>query len=80
MLLLGGFRMREDNFNSSRLQRGDGVFMADPLEDKQLLLQAQSLWLAVSRIIERGNNAEVKRKKDGSLTVYEVKKNIVTAQ
>ena len=25
-----------------------------------------------------GNNAEVRRKKDGSLTVYEVKKNIVT--
>ncbi len=28
-------------------------------------------------IIGRGNNAEVKGKKDGSLTVMEVKKNIV---
>ncbi len=31
-------------------------------------------------VFKRGNNAEVRRKKDGSLTVYEVKKNIVTAQ
>ena len=31
-----------------------------------------------SAITDRGNNAEVRRKKDGSLTVYEVKKNIVT--
>lgn len=33
---------------------------------------------AISAITERGNNAEVRRKKDGTLTVYEVKKNIVT--
>ena len=32
----------------------------------------------ISAITDRGNNAEVRRKKDGSLTVYEVKKNIVT--
>lgn len=32
----------------------------------------------ISTITDRGNNAEVRRKKDGSLTVYEVKKNIVT--
>ena len=32
----------------------------------------------ISAITDRGNNAEVSRKKDGSLTVYEVKKNIVT--
>ena len=31
----------------------------------------------ISAITDRGNNAEVRRKKDGSLTVYEVKKNIV---
>lgn len=29
----------------------------------------------ISAITDRGNNAEVRRKKDGSLTVYEVKKN-----
>lgn len=40
--------------------------------------KALHLWRAVSDITERGNNAEVRRKKDGSLTVYEVKKNIVT--
>lgn len=40
--------------------------------------RALSLWEMVVRITERGNNAEVKRKKDGSFTVYEVKKNIVT--
>ena len=28
-------------------------------------------------ITNRGNNAEVRRKKDGTLTVYEVKKEIV---
>ena len=28
-------------------------------------------------IVSRGNNAEVKRKKDGTLAVMEVKKNIV---
>ena len=31
---------------------------------------------AIKRIVERGNNAEVKRRKDGSLVVYEVKKSI----
>lgn len=31
----------------------------------------------VKRIIDRGNNAEVKKKKDGSVAVYEVKKSIV---
>ena len=40
----------------------------------------KSLYLlnTISAITDRGNNAEVRRKKDGSLTVYEVKKNIVT--
>ena len=31
----------------------------------------------LNRILERGNNAEVKRKKDGTVAVYEVKKSIV---
>lgn len=38
------------------------------------------LWTAVCSITDRENNAEVKRKKDGSFTVYEVKKNIVTVR
>jgi len=32
----------------------------------------------IRKIISRGNDAEVKRKGDGSITVYEVKKNKVT--
>lgn len=31
----------------------------------------------VRKIVERGNNAEIKRKKDGTLTVMEVKKQII---
>lgn len=34
---------------------------------------------AIRLIVDRGNNAEVRRKSDGTLTVYEVKKNIVTS-
>lgn len=40
--------------------------------------KALYLMEVISTIMDRGNNAEVRRKKDGSLTVYEVKKNIVT--
>lgn len=32
----------------------------------------------IIEITDRGNNAKIRRKKDGTLTVYEVKKNIVT--
>lgn len=39
--------------------------------------RVMNLWKAVCTITDRGNNAEVKRKKDGTFTVYEVKKNIV---
>lgn len=41
--------------------------------------KALYLLKVISEITDRGNNAEVRKKKDGSLTVYEVKKNIVTA-
>ena len=40
--------------------------------------EALYLLNTISAITDRGNNAEVRRKKDGSLIVYEVKKNIVT--
>jgi hypothetical protein len=36
-----------------------------------------AIMLKIRDIVGRGNNAEVKGKKDGSLTVMEVKKNIV---
>lgn len=38
--------------------------------DKELLRK-------IKAIIARGNDAEIRRKKDGRLTVYEIKKNIV---
>lgn len=34
---------------------------------------------AIRRIVDKGGNAEVKRRKDGTLVVYEVKKNIVAS-
>lgn len=40
--------------------------------------KALYLMEVISTITDRGNNAEVRRKKDGPLAVYEVKKNIVT--
>lgn len=46
----------------------------------QMKERVMGLWTAVCAITDRGNNAEVKRKKDGSLTVYEVKKNIITVR
>ena len=53
------------------------------MSNKELKVSAQQtedavcLWNAVCEITERGNNAEIKRKKDGSFTVYEFKKKIV---
>lgn len=53
------------------------------MSNKELKVSVQQtedavcLWNAVYEITERGNNAEIKRKKDGSFTVYEVKKKIV---
>lgn len=43
-----------------------------PVNDKEIIK-------AIRLITNRGNNAEVKRKRDGTLAVYEVKKNIVTS-
>lgn len=40
--------------------------------------KALYLMEVISTITDRGDNAEVRRKKDGALAVYEVKKNIVT--
>lgn len=34
---------------------------------------------AIRKIVDSGGNAEVKRRKDGTLVVYEVKKNIVAS-
>ena len=67
--LLGGLEMRSDlktNYTQRDTER------AGQTEKALYLLNT------ISAITDRGNNAEVRRKKDGSLTVYEVKKNIVT--
>lgn len=40
--------------------------------------RALFLLSVIIEITDRGNNAEIRRKKDGTLTVYEVKKNIIT--
>ena len=64
-ILLGGLEMRSD-------LKTDYIQRAGQTEKALYLLNT------ISAITDRGNNAEVRRKKDGSLTVYEVKKNIVT--
>lgn len=50
----------------------ENVVAAEQMEKALYLMEV------ISTITDRGNNAEVRRKKDGSLTVYEVKKSIVT--
>lgn len=69
IILLGGLEMRSD------------LKKIDEQKSKDLVGQTErALYLldVISTITDRGNNAEVRRKKDGTLTVYEVKKNIVT--
>lgn len=39
---------------------------------------AEELYKKVNKAIDRGNNVEIRKGKDGNLVVYEVKKNIVT--
>lgn len=41
-------------------------------------MTADELYKRVTKAIERGNNVEIRKGKDGELIVYEVKKNIVT--
>ena len=62
-ILLGGLEMRSDlKTNYTQRDTERALYLLD----------------VISTITDRGNNAEVRRKKDGTLTVYEVKKNIVT--
>ena len=42
-----------------------------PLQDDKTIMNK------IRSIVGRGNNAEIKKRKDGSLAVMEVKKNIV---
>ena len=40
-------------------------------------MEEKKLVEAILKIVNKGGNAEVKRRTDGTLVVYEVKKNIV---
>lgn len=68
-ILLGGLEMRSDLKTGHTQKNTERAGQAE---------KALYLLNTISAITDRGNNAEVRRKKDGSLTVYEVKKNIVT--
>lgn len=57
------------------MQRTSDADLAISIQQRE---RALSLLQIVEEITGRGNNAEIRRKKDGSLTVYEVKKKIVT--
>ena len=39
----------------------------------------EKLMKAIREVIARGHNAEVRKKPDGTLVVYEIKKNIVAS-
>lgn len=68
-ILLGGLEIRSDLKTGHTQKNTERAGQAE---------KALYLLNTISAITDRGNNAEVRRKKDGSLTVYEVKKNIVT--
>ena len=70
IILLGGLEMRSDLKKIGEQQKSTDL--VGQTERALYLLDV------ISTITDRGNNAEVIRKKDGTLTVYEVKKNIVT--
>ena len=69
IILLGGLEMRSD---LKKIGEQKSTYLVGQTERALYLLDV------ISTITDRGNNAEVRRKKDGTLTVYEVKKNIVT--
>ena len=43
-----------------------------------VILSDEKILTAIKSILLRGNNAEVRKKTDGTIVVYEVKKNIVS--
>lgn len=75
-LLLGGLKMRMEVYVDAAQKN----VSKDVVNDKNQIEEAINLLNAVSSIVNRGNNAEIKRKRDGTFTVYEVKKNIVTVR
>lgn len=41
-------------------------------------MTAEELYRRVTKAIDKGNNVEIRKNKDGELVVFEVKKHIVT--
>ena len=80
LLLLGGLTMRRDFSSENEYTKEQNVTSMNIATCEQMKERVVGLWMAVCAITERGNNAEVRRKKDGTFTVYEVKKNIVTVR
>ncbi len=62
--------MDKSKIARQKIDRSTQISSAAAEDDSVIMSKIRS-------IIGRGNNAEVKGKKDGSLTVMEVKKNIV---
>ena len=54
--------------------RNGGLGMNTRKDDKNT---DENVMRAIKEIIQRGNDAEVRREKDGSVKVFEVKKHIV---
>ena len=80
LLLLGGLTMRRDFSSENEYTKEQNVTSMSIATCEQKKERVVGLWMAVCAITERGNNAEVRRKKNGTFTVYEVKKNIVTVR
>ncbi|MBR1810127.1 MAG: hypothetical protein IJ766_00565 [Clostridia bacterium] len=61
--------------NTSPQKKGNATYTPD---DAERITETDARVIKkIKRILAKGNNAEVKMKKDGTLTVYEVKKSIV---
>ncbi|MCD7825475.1 MAG: hypothetical protein LUH14_05885 [Clostridiaceae bacterium] len=65
-------RFPEREVDEGSVRRGTDNSPAEAQSDAWVLK-------TLREITSRGNNAEVHQKRDGTLTVYEVKKNIVAA-
>lgn len=68
----GGSQSPDRWLRKPRNNQKENVVATEQMEKALYLMEV------ISTITDRGNNAEVRRKKDGSLAVYEVKKKIVT--
>ena len=66
-----------DNYMEQSIPPAEGEATLSSAYTEQITETEAKVIRKIKRITDRGNNAEVRKKKDGSLTVYEVRKNIV---